>query len=343
MLRLSLSSSSRRHRAARIEQQSGPAPPQNRRRPLRRQRLDLARRRPQVVRGQSHPHRPHRRHQHGWPRRRPLRHRPYSASARLLSKVDWGFVLPTVFRQLGYRRKDAREYPPPSKPATEQGRRLLRPLRRPRRRPRSPACRPYGDLASFDDLATPFRCAATDLNTGAGELRQGPLFDALRSSCPCPASSRPSASATNSSSMAPSSITSPSISSEDGRRHRHRRSFRAPPPKPRTSPSERRRRSVSVMITANEVRNSAWPTSSSCPTKGLTGTDYAVRRHQPARLDAAAKKNSHDRAATPSPRRLSGLPRSAPPARRNEAVRPDVVRSKAIAPPRRASSPSPLQ
>jgi NTE family protein len=110
-----------------------------------------------------------------------------------VSKIDWNFVLsPTVpFPQQAFRRKeDAREYPStielgykrkgirlPSGLNAGHGVGLVL----------SRFTAPYGALASFDDLATPFRCVATDLNTGAQVVfDKGPLFDALRSSMSIP-------------------------------------------------------------------------------------------------------------------------------------------------------------
>ncbi len=110
-----------------------------------------------------------------------------------VSKIDWNFVLsPTVpFSQQAYRRKeDAREYPStielgykrkgirlPSGLNAGHGVGLVL----------SRFTAPYGNLASFDDLATPFRCVATDLSTGTEVVfDKGPLFDALRSSMSLP-------------------------------------------------------------------------------------------------------------------------------------------------------------
>jgi NTE family protein len=47
---------------------------------------------------------------------------------------------------------------------------------------------PYGRLRSFDDLPTPFRCVASDLNSGKGVIfDKGSLFDALRATMSLPA------------------------------------------------------------------------------------------------------------------------------------------------------------
>src|SRR3954468_20727173 len=47
---------------------------------------------------------------------------------------------------------------------------------------------PYGNMASFDDLPTPFRCVASDLRGGKGVVfDKGSLFDALRATLSLPA------------------------------------------------------------------------------------------------------------------------------------------------------------
>ena len=47
---------------------------------------------------------------------------------------------------------------------------------------------PYGPIKSFNDLPTPFRCVASDLNSGKGViLKTGSLFDALRATMSLPA------------------------------------------------------------------------------------------------------------------------------------------------------------
>jgi NTE family protein len=47
---------------------------------------------------------------------------------------------------------------------------------------------PYGRMRSFDDLPTPFRCVASDLNSGKGVVfSSGSLFDALRATMSLPA------------------------------------------------------------------------------------------------------------------------------------------------------------
>jgi NTE family protein len=47
---------------------------------------------------------------------------------------------------------------------------------------------PYNEVKRFDDLATPFRCVATDLNKGREVVfAEGPLYDALRASMSLPA------------------------------------------------------------------------------------------------------------------------------------------------------------
>ena len=53
---------------------------------------------------------------------------------------------------------------------------------------------PYGRMKSFDDLPTPFRCVASDLNSGKGVIFEtGSLFDALRATMSMPRFLRPSA------------------------------------------------------------------------------------------------------------------------------------------------------
>ena len=50
------------------------------------------------------------------------------------------------------------------------------------------AAAPYGNLKSFDDLPTPFRCVASDLNTGKGVVfDRGSLYDAMRATMSLPA------------------------------------------------------------------------------------------------------------------------------------------------------------
>ncbi len=109
-----------------------------------------------------------------------------------VGEIDWAGVLsPTIaFRQMAYRRKeDMREYPSavefglkggirlPSGLSGGQGVGLVI----------SRFAAPYGDLAKFDDLPTPFRCVATDLKKGREVVfEKGPLFDALRASMSLP-------------------------------------------------------------------------------------------------------------------------------------------------------------
>ncbi len=110
-----------------------------------------------------------------------------------VSKMDWNFALSSTvpFPQMSYRRKeDAREYPStielgyknkgiklPSGLSAGHGVGLVL----------SRFTAPYGSLASFNDLATPFRCVATDLNSGTEvDFDSGSLFDALRASMSLP-------------------------------------------------------------------------------------------------------------------------------------------------------------
>lgn len=111
---------------------------------------------------------------------------------KYVAAIDWAGVLApgVAFRQLAYRRKeDAREYPSaiefglkggirlPSGLSGGQGVGLVI----------SRFAAPYGDIDSFDDLPTPFRCVATDLKKGREVVfDKGPLFDALRASMSLP-------------------------------------------------------------------------------------------------------------------------------------------------------------
>ena len=113
--------------------------------------------------------------------------------ARFLSTVDWASTLQpsTPFRQLAFRRKeDRREFPNqlefglkhgslqfPAALSAGHGVGLLL----------SRIAGSYTNMRSFDDLPTPFRSVATDLNsTKQIEFSSGDLFDALRSSMALP-------------------------------------------------------------------------------------------------------------------------------------------------------------
>jgi NTE family protein len=110
------------------------------------------------------------------------------------SRVDWAQALsPTgPYRDLAFRRKeDEAEFPVsleiglkgwkvglPSGLSAGQGVGLV--LAR--------FAAPYSRMRSFDDLPTPFRCVASDLNSGKGVVfDKGSLFDALRATMSLPA------------------------------------------------------------------------------------------------------------------------------------------------------------
>ena len=110
------------------------------------------------------------------------------------SRVDWRQALSSTppYRQLAFRRKeDATAFPValeiglkglkpglPSGLSAGQGVGLV--LAR--------FAAPYGNMTSFNDLPTPFRCVASDLRGGKGVVfDSGSLFDALRASMSLPA------------------------------------------------------------------------------------------------------------------------------------------------------------
>ena len=110
------------------------------------------------------------------------------------SRVDWRQALSSTppYRQLAFRRKeDATVFPValeiglkglkpglPSGLSAGQGVGLV--LAR--------FAAPYGNMTSFNDLPTPFRCVASDLRGGKGVVfESGSLFDALRASMSLPA------------------------------------------------------------------------------------------------------------------------------------------------------------
>jgi NTE family protein len=110
------------------------------------------------------------------------------------SRVEWQQALSptTPYRNLAFRRKeDEAEFPValeiglkgwkiglPSGLSAGEGVGLV--LAR--------FAAPYGRMKSFDDLPTPFRCVASDLNSGEGVVfDQGSLFDALRATMSLPA------------------------------------------------------------------------------------------------------------------------------------------------------------
>ena len=112
----------------------------------------------------------------------------------LIRDIDWDEVLGgrVPFKELAFRRKeDKRAYPNnielgvrnksislPS--GLNSGQRVNFILDR--------AALPYSNLKSFDDLPIPFRCVATDLETGAARVFQdGSLSEALRATMSLPA------------------------------------------------------------------------------------------------------------------------------------------------------------
>src|SRR5581483_4220792 len=111
----------------------------------------------------------------------------------LITTIDWDAVMrdQVSFRDLAFRRKEDRETFPNS---------LQFGLRNGFRLPGGlsagqeitfifdRASLPYADIKSFDELPIPFRCVATDLNTGRPHVfRDGPLDDALRATMSLPA------------------------------------------------------------------------------------------------------------------------------------------------------------
>ncbi|MBI4890813.1 MAG: patatin-like phospholipase family protein [Acidobacteria bacterium] len=113
--------------------------------------------------------------------------------AEFVGKIDWNAVLtPGVeFRQLSYRRKDdAREFPSTIEFGLKHGLKLPTGLSAGQQVGLviSRFAAPYNELKGFDDLPTPFRCVATDLNKGAEVVfSSGSLVEALRSSMSLPA------------------------------------------------------------------------------------------------------------------------------------------------------------
>ena len=110
-----------------------------------------------------------------------------------VNKLDWATALQpdTPFRQLAFRRKeDRREFPNRLEIGLKGGK-----LRLPAALSAghgvglviSRIAAGYSNLRSFDDLPTPFRCVATDLNSAKEiEFSSGDLFDALRASMSLP-------------------------------------------------------------------------------------------------------------------------------------------------------------
>ena len=114
--------------------------------------------------------------------------------AEFLGRVDWGLALSPAapYRDQSFRRKeDSVEFPTafeiglknrkvgmPSGLSAGEGVGLV--IDR--------FAAPYANMRSFDDLPTPFRCVASNLNTGKGVVfEKGSLFDALRATMSLPA------------------------------------------------------------------------------------------------------------------------------------------------------------
>jgi NTE family protein len=107
--------------------------------------------------------------------------------------IDWDFALAPgpSFRMLTYRRKeDFREYPSRFEFGYKKGLRIPAGLSAGHGvgLVLSRFTAPYGDLKSFDDLPTPFRCVATDLvTTREVVFDRGPLYNAMRATMSLPA------------------------------------------------------------------------------------------------------------------------------------------------------------
>ncbi len=110
-----------------------------------------------------------------------------------VSTIDWkGVLTPGVaFRQMAYRRKeDAREFPSTIEFGLKNGLKLPTGLSAGHQVGLviSRFAAQYNELKGFDDLPTPFRCVATDLNKGQEVVfSNGPLVEAMRSSMSLPA------------------------------------------------------------------------------------------------------------------------------------------------------------
>jgi NTE family protein len=109
----------------------------------------------------------------------------------MLRSADWDLILqPDIPYPLkSFRRKqDDREYPIKLEAGLRHGFRLQSGLSSGHRIGLllSRIAFPYSTVGSFDDLTIPFRCVATDLETGAVVLDRGPLAPALRASMALP-------------------------------------------------------------------------------------------------------------------------------------------------------------
>jgi NTE family protein len=112
----------------------------------------------------------------------------------LVKSIDWGLALSsaTTYSNLSFRRKeDAAQFPMAFELGLKGGRLNIPSGLSPGEGVAIVIDRfaaPYGDMKSFDDLPTPFRCVASDLAKGKGiELDKGSLFDALRATMSLPA------------------------------------------------------------------------------------------------------------------------------------------------------------
>ena len=121
----------------------------------------------------------------------------------LVSKIDWQEALDgqTAYQALAFRRKEDKSafqnnlefglrngFSAPG--GLSSGQRITYLLDR--------AALPYSDLKSFDDLPIPFRCVATDLNSGKQHVfENGPLGEALRATMSLPAIFTPVMNKTN--------------------------------------------------------------------------------------------------------------------------------------------------
>jgi NTE family protein len=112
---------------------------------------------------------------------------------RFVERIDWNALLaPGVeFRQQAFRRKeDAREFPSTVEFGLKKGLRLPPGLSAGHAVGLliSRFTAPYNELSGFDELPTPFRCVATDLNKGKEVVfESGQLVEALRASMSLPA------------------------------------------------------------------------------------------------------------------------------------------------------------
>lgn len=202
----------------------------------------------------------------------------------LVRTIDWEDALRVNpdFTRLRFRRKeDRREFPnalefglkggfklPPGlSPGHGVGKVLSR------------VAGPYGELGSFNELPTPFRCVATDIITGEGVVfDKGLLFDAMRSTMSLPAVFAPwkvdgrtfvDGALVNNVPVDVVKAMGADIIIAVG----------LYPPLPKKAPDNIlgvAGRSISIMISANEKRNLDAADILIMPDlEGLTGTDYA--------------------------------------------------------------------